>query len=130
MSGGHSEIVLIKGIGSYEILGATRDDAIGEAFDKVARMLGLPYPGGPEISKLGNMARNEKLPRNIKLPRPMIDSGDLDMSFAGLKTAVLYELRKHEAITDDLRKEISREFEDAVTDVVVSKLRKSFAGSK
>jgi N6-L-threonylcarbamoyladenine synthase len=187
-SGGHTEIVLVKGVGNaspqeskYKILGATRDDAIGEAFDKIARMLGLPYPGGPEISRLAEMERKENTatdtgtflglrnsrreiaavspaghsshtpptqaisarsnsPRpsessvssaanasfHIKLPRPMINTDTLDMSFAGLKTAVLYELRKHEKIDELLKKEVAREFEDAVTDVILAKLEKAF----
>ena len=126
ISGGHTEIVLIEEIGLYKILGATRDDAIGEAFDKVARMLGLPYPGGPEISRLAKAAREEKTGGTIKLPRPMIDSNTLDMSFSGLKTAVLYELKKHAEITDGLKREIAREFEDSVTDVIIAKLRQAF----
>ena len=133
ISGGHTEIVLVKdppaGGGNYKILGATRDDAIGEAFDKVARMLGLPYPGGPEISRLAEMERkevSEGLAKNIILPRPMINTDTLDMSFSGLKTAVLYELRKHETIDEPLKKEMAREFEDAVTDVIIEKLEKAF----
>jgi len=171
ISGGHTEIVLVKGIqgsdpreSQYKVLGQTRDDAIGEAFDKVARMLGLPYPGGPEISRLAEMERNEngvvkeKHPRqgtpsppageasrsrasraprgpsenvslpplHINFPRPMINADILDMSFAGLKTAVLYELRKHETIDEPLKKEIAREFEDAVTDVILAKLERAF----
>jgi N6-L-threonylcarbamoyladenine synthase len=129
ISGGHTEIVLIKEIGNYKILGATRDDAIGEAFDKVARMLGLPYPGGPEISRLAEIERkkgSEGLSKGITLPRPMINTDTLDMSFSGLKTAVLYELRKHETIDEPLKKEMAREFEDAVTDVILAKLEKAF----
>jgi N6-L-threonylcarbamoyladenine synthase len=138
-SGGHTEIVYVKEIGGYKVLGATRDDAIGEAFDKVARMLGLPYPGGPEISRLAEIERKEnaasdtatfsaasQISSHITLPRPMINSDTLDMSFAGLKTAVLYELRKHETIDDSLKKEVAREFEDAVTDVILAKLEKAF----
>lgn len=120
VSGGHTELVLIKDWQKYKKLGQTRDDAVGEAFDKVARMLGLSYPGGPQISKLANIERNcsesgsfdfsqsgsssslvrglEKLndPLNqlsIKLPRPMIYTKDYDFSFSGLKTAVLYLIR-------------------------------------
>ena len=138
-SGGHTEIIYIKEIGDYKILGATRDDAIGEAFDKVARMLELPYPGGPKISRLAEKERSTPTPKlrsaikeakrkeeGINLPRPMIDSDNLDMSFAGLKTAVLYELRKHDVIDESLKKEMAREFEDAVTDVIVSKLERAF----
>ncbi len=126
VSGGHTEIVLAKGIGKYKIIGKTRDDAAGEAFDKVARMLELPYPGGPEISKLAQIARSSKNKIDgIKLPRPMIGSKDFDFSFSGLKTAVLYLLRDLKKngteITIELKQEIAREFEDAVVDVLVSK---------
>jgi N6-L-threonylcarbamoyladenine synthase len=129
LSGGHTEIVLVKKIGQYEILGQTRDDAAGEAFDKVARMLGLPYPGGPEISRMAEIERTKRTKADISaisLPRPMIDADTLDMSFAGLKTAVLYELRKHEKIDEHLKMEVAREFEDAVTDVVIAKLERAF----
>jgi len=127
ISGGHTELVLVKEIGNYQVLGETRDDAAGEAFDKVARMLGLPYPGGPEISRLAEMERRkEKTAPHITLPRPMLGADTLDMSFAGLKTAVLYELRKHETIDDSLRQKIAAEFEDAVTDVIIAKLEKAF----
>ncbi len=127
ISGGHTEIVKIKAIGEYEIVGQTRDDAVGEAFDKVARMLNLPYPGGPEISKLAEEARvkNIRTERDteIKFPRPMMHSKDLNFSFSGLKTAVLYLLKKFENnITDDEKKKIAQEFEDAVTEVLVSKM--------
>ncbi len=141
VSGGHTEIVLVKGIGKYKLVGQTRDDAAGEAFDKVARMLGLPYPGGPEISRLASQSRNQLRIRNeklgikeltpntknqtpISLPRPMIGTPDFDFSFSGLKTAVLYMLRDLggvEKITDDTKAEIAREFEDAVVDVLIKK---------
>ncbi len=77
----------------YEIVGQTLDDAVGEAFDKVARMLGLPYPGGPEISKHAGAARERSLPSKITLPRPMLQTNTCDVSFSGLKTAALYALR-------------------------------------
>ncbi len=108
ISGGHTEIVKVDEIGSYEILGRTKDDAIGEAFDKVARMLGLPYPGGPEISRLSEEVRSERLPNTITLPRPMIHSKDLNMSFSGLKTSVLYKLKEIGEINNDIKKK-SRE---------------------
>ncbi len=125
ISGGHTEIVKVEEIGKYEILGSTVDDAIGEAFDKVARMLNLPYPGGPEISRLAEIARKENLPKSITLPRPMIHSKNLTFSFSGLKTAVLYTLKSiidngHE-ITYEIKKDIAREFEDSVTEVLISK---------
>jgi len=123
ISGGHTEIVKIPEENKYEILGSTVDDAIGEAFDKVARMLNLPYPGGPEISKLAELARSENIANTITLPRPMIHSKDLKFSFSGLKTAVLYTLKKIEDISPDQIKDIAREFENSVTDVLISKTK-------
>ena len=124
VSGGHTEIVLVKGIGKYTILGATLDDAAGEAFDKVARMLGLPYPGGPEISRLAALSRKANAERSIKLPRPMFHSPDYNFSFSGLKTSVLYLLRDMggiEKISEQTKMEIAREFEDSVCDVLIKK---------
>lgn len=128
ISGGHTELIHVSNFGSYKLLGQTRDDAVGEAFDKVARILGLPYPGGPEISKLAKIARDANLDKEKysipKLPRPMIHSGDLDFSFAGLKTAVLYlvqELKKTAPLTQEQKQVIACEFEDAVTEVLTTK---------
>ncbi len=123
ISGGHTEIIEVEKLGAYKILGGTKDDAIGEAFDKVARMLTLPYPGGPEISKLAARARTENISKTITLPRPMIHSKDLDFSFSGIKTHVLYTLKKIENLTEDLKLQIACEFEDAVTEVLISKTR-------
>jgi N6-L-threonylcarbamoyladenine synthase len=135
ISGGHTELVAMKEWLQYELIGQTRDDAVGEAFDKVARMLGLPYPGGPEISKLAELSRgapssNEGAPR-VSLPRPMIDSGTCDFSFAGLKTAVLYLLKNHggtgmiyhtsTALTEQTKMTIAHEFENAVAEVLWKK---------
>ncbi len=92
ISGGHTELIYLKNWAEKEKIGQTLDDAVGEAFDKVARMMNLPYPGGPEISKLAERARKEGLYLDKKLPRPMIHSGDFNFSFSGLKTAVLYYL--------------------------------------
>lgn len=116
-------MVGVERIGSYKILGRTRDDAVGEAFDKVARMLGFSYPGGPQISALAKQAREENLPHTITLPRPMISSKDLNFSFSGLKTAVLYTIREIGEISEQTKKEIAREFEDAVTEVLIAKTR-------
>ncbi len=121
ISGGHTELVLSKEWIQYEILGQTRDDAVGEAFDKVARLLGLPYPGGPEISRLATEAREQNLSRTIELPRPMIDSDDYDFSFSGLKTAVRKVVEAHGPLTESIKIEIAREFEDAAADVLVAK---------
>lgn len=120
ISGGHTELVLMSKHGAYRILGQTRDDAVGEAFDKVARMLGLSYPGGPEISRLAEKAPANPTPR-YPLPRPMIKSGDFDFSFAGLKTAVLYTLKNIINPTEEDRACIAKEFEDAATEVLVAK---------
>ncbi len=123
ISGGHTEFVLMHSFGTYEIIGKTRDDAVGEAFDKVARLLGLPYPGGPEISNLAAKERIEfpESRGNYPLPRPMIHSGTADVSFSGLKTAVLYTLKKIPDLTSDIKRQIAREFEDAVVEVLISK---------
>jgi N6-L-threonylcarbamoyladenine synthase len=121
ISGGHTELVEISGWGKYKIIGETKDDAVGEAFDKVARMLSLPYPGGPEISRLAEIARTENLPHKCKLPRPMMHSGDLNFSFSGLKTAVLYWIRDHGELSETDKRDIAREFEDAVVEVLVHK---------
>ncbi|TSA44375.1 tRNA (adenosine(37)-N6)-threonylcarbamoyltransferase complex transferase subunit TsaD, partial [bacterium] len=122
ISGGHTELVLMKEWLQYELIGQTRDDAVGEAFDKVARMLGLPYPGGPEISKLAEQVRtSDVLTSKFVLPRPMIDSNTCDFSFAGLKTAVLYMLKNISNITDEEKQHLAREFEDAVAEVLWKK---------
>ena len=120
ISGGHTELINMSDWGEYEKIGQTRDDAVGEAFDKVARLLSLPYPGGPEIGRLAADARKRDLPEFAPLPRPMIHSGDLDFSFSGLKTAVMYATKDKE-LTDDERTAIARDFEDAVTEVLLKK---------
>lgn len=125
VSGGHTEIVRVKGVGKYKIIGQTLDDAAGEAFDKVARMLGMAYPGGPEVSRLAEVARVKNLPRDFKLPRPMLHTPDFNFSFSGLKTAVLYLIKKLGDIDEDTRAAICREFEDATVDVLVSKTIKA-----
>lgn len=121
ISGGHTELVLIKDWLSYKVIGRTRDDAVGEAFDKVARMLGLPYPGGPEISKLAEQARAHNEQLGEKLPRPMLDSDTYDFSFSGLKTAVLYMVKNISNIDGKTKRKIAREFEDAAAEVLISK---------
>ena len=124
ISGGHTELVLMNNLLSYEVIGETRDDAVGEAFDKVARMLGLPYPGGPYISALAEIADKRGLnadKRRYVLPRPMLHSGDFNFSFSGLKTAVLYTIKKIPNLTNDIKASIAKEFEEAVTDVLTKK---------
>jgi len=120
ISGGHTELINMSDWGKYEKIGQTRDDAVGEAYDKVARLLGLPYPGGPEIEKLSKQARQQKLPPHTDFPRPMLHSGDLDFSFSGLKTAVRYAVADTK-LTDTDTQAVARDFEDAVTDVLVKK---------
>lgn len=125
ISGGNTQLVLSKEPMQYEVVGKTRDDAVGEAFDKVARMMGLPYPGGPHISRLAAEARktHEASPRGFALPRPMLREGNLDFSFSGLKTAVLRHVEKWQGKTlpFEFKKEIAREFEEACADVLVGK---------
>ena len=121
ISGGHTELVLSKWWNDYEIIGQTRDDAVGEAFDKVARMLDLPYPGGPKISMFAEEERrkwkNKTTTPEYILPRPMIKSKDFDFSFSGLKTAVLYSLKNNE-IEKGI---VAKEFEEAISEVLISK---------
>src|SRR5437762_8748979 len=116
VSGGHSQLFAVAGVGDYTLLGDTHDDAAGEAFDKTAKLLGLPYPGGPALAKLAQTGRRGA----VALPRPMKDSGDLDMSFSGLKTAVA-TLARREPLIAQRKADIAREFEDAVVDVLVAK---------
>ncbi len=125
ISGGHTELVLIKGFGNYQVIGRTLDDAAGEAYDKAARMLGLPYPGGPEISRLAEKAREEKVVPSFKLPRPMLHSPDLNFSFSGLKTAVLYKIRAAGELSESFKQEMAYEFEEAVCEVLVEKTRRA-----
>lgn len=124
ISGGHTEFDLMSDWTSYERIGQTRDDAVGEAFDKTARMMGLPYPGGPEIGRLAAKARERELPQFLSLPRPMLDSGDLDFSFSGLKTAVRYGIEGKELSETD-KQALARDLEDAIVDVLTKKTIKA-----
>jgi N6-L-threonylcarbamoyladenine synthase len=121
ISGGHTELILMKDWLSHEVVGETRDDAVGEAFDKVARILGLPYPGGPEISRI---AENGS-PGIYPLPRPMLHSGDLNFSFSGIKTAVLYLVRSLGELDDAHKANIAREFEEAIVEVLIAKTKRA-----
>ena len=116
VSGGHSQLIHVKELGSYKIIGDTLDDAAGEAFDKTAQLLGLGYPGGAALSKLA-----EKGLKHFELPRPLLHSNDLDFSFSGLKTAVLYLVRKQKKLTKEIKADIAYAFEDSITDVLVKK---------
>jgi N6-L-threonylcarbamoyladenine synthase len=128
VSGGHTQLMKVSGIGQYELLGETLDDAAGEAFDKTAKLLGLDYPGGAAISKLAEKGRVGI----FDLPKPMLHSGDLDFSFSGLKTAVLNQVKKFEAqsVTDpnvvaQFHADLARSFVDAIVAVLVSKSEKA-----
>ncbi len=125
VSGGHTQLILMKDFGKYKTVGETLDDAAGEAFDKIARILGLGYPGGPAIS-----AEAEKLPTTnyrlqTSLPRPMFNSNNFDFSFAGLKTAVLYTVRDlmpgKKRLAPQVKRAIAAEAQQAIVDVLVSK---------
>lgn len=127
ISGGHTELVRMPKWRSYTVLGKTKDDAVGEAFDKVARMLDLPYPGGPQVSKLAEYARNENIvvDEDLRLPRPMLHSGDLHFSCSGLKTAVLTRVNKRKPLSDKDKMMLALEFENAITDVIISKVKQA-----
>lgn len=119
VSGKHTELVLMKDHGIFELLGETLDDASGESFDKVARMLGLPYPGGPAIDRLAVKGN----PQAFAFPRAMLDRDDFMFSFSGVKTSVLYELRRNESKLNDegFRSDIAASFQEAIVDVLVQK---------
>ena len=116
VSGGHTQLMRVGGVGQYELLGETVDDAAGEAFDKTAKLLSLPYPGGPVLASLADSGDR----RRFKLPRPMIASGDLNFSFSGLKTAAA-ELVKREGSSSLLNADIAAAFQEAVVEVLVAK---------
>lgn len=113
VSGGHSDLLIIRGHGDFKWIGGTRDDTSGEAFDKVARLLGLPFPGGPEIQK----AAEHGNPQKIAFPRPLLDTEDYDFSFSGLKTAVLREVRGKSTRKED----VAASFQEAICDVLTTK---------
>ena len=116
VSGGHTLLVDVHGLGDYQVLGETFDDAVGEAFDKTAKLLGLPYPGGPALAKLAEEGRSGR----YKLPRPMMNRPGLDFSFSGLKTAVVLAWKKSDQ-SDSSRADLACAFEDAVIDTLVGK---------
>lgn len=116
VSGGHTQLMAVRTIGDYQLLGETIDDAAGEAFDKTAKLLGLPYPGGPILSRLAESGD----PSRFTLPRPMLHSGNCDFSFSGLKTAVLTLVNKQEEL-EAAKADIAAAFEVAIVDVLVKK---------
>ena len=116
VSGGHTQLMRVDGVGEYELLGETLDDAAGEAFDKTAQLLDLGYPGGPAIARLAERGQ----PGRITLPRPMLHSGDLDFSFSGLKTAVLTQVKGRD-LDAQARADVAAEFQAAIVDVLAAK---------
>ena len=116
VSGGHTQLMRVDRVGAYTLLGETVDDAAGEAFDKTAKFLGLPYPGGPALAALAARGR----PGKLRLPRPMINSGDLDFSFSGLKTAVVTTCREL-TLDDQTRADVAHAFQEAVSEVLAAK---------
>jgi len=116
VSGGHSQLMRVDGIGQYELLGDTLDDAAGEAFDKTAKLLGLGYPGGPALAKLASAGKPQ-----FSLPRPMLNSKDLNFSFSGLKTAVLTLVNNNQPLDDVIKANIAWEFQEAVTEILTTK---------
>ncbi|MGB7814857.1 MAG: tRNA (adenosine(37)-N6)-threonylcarbamoyltransferase complex transferase subunit TsaD [Methylotenera sp.] len=116
VSGGHSQLMRVDGIGEYTLLGDTLDDAAGEAFDKTAKLLGLGYPGGPALAQLAKQGKAK-----FKLPRPMLNSGDLNFSFSGLKTAVLTLVNNNLPLTSEVKADIAWEFQESVTEILTAK---------
>jgi N6-L-threonylcarbamoyladenine synthase len=135
VSGGHTQIVLMKDHLQYEIIGQTLDDAVGEAFDKVARILGIGYPGGPRVAHWATQVESKKLKAksdtkyNIQFPRPMLHKKNFNFSFSGLKTAVLYETKKHPELLKNKKyiAEVCHEFQQASVDVLITKTLKAAA---
>lgn len=126
ISGGHTEIIYSKKEGSYKKIGQTLDDAVGEAYDKSARLLGILYPGGPKMSKLAeNFGKIKNGKKDFSLPRPMLSKNTLDFSFSGLKTAVLYLVKSQKKISKSFKEKLSAEFEDSVVEVLTKKTKKA-----
>ena len=124
VSGGHTQLMRVDGVGDYRLLGETLDDAAGEAFDKTASLLGLPYPGGPALARLAAQGDAKRFP----LPRPMIASGDLDFSFSGLKTAVLTKVKSMGPLDDSARADLAAAFQSAIVDVLAAKCTAALDG--
>jgi N6-L-threonylcarbamoyladenine synthase len=125
VSGGHTQLMAVEGVGRYILLGETVDDAAGEAFDKTASLLGLGYPGGPALAKLAVSGD----PKRFAFPRPMIASDDLDFSFSGLKTSALQCIRKHPPGNDRARADVAASFQAAVVDVLAAKCLRALDAS-
>jgi N6-L-threonylcarbamoyladenine synthase len=116
----------MRGHGQYHILGETVDDAAGEAFDKTAKMLGLPYPGGPHLSKIAEKGN----PQSFNFPRPMMNSANFEFSFSGLKTSVLYTLQKRKKLSAQDKADVAASVQQAIVDVLIAKLEKSIVRYK
>ena len=125
ISGGHTELIFSKKESSYKKIGQTLDDAVGEAYDKSARLLGIDYPGGPEVSKLAESYKKKIKTTPLSLPRGIINKSNFDFSFSGLKTAVLYLVKSQKRITKQFKQELSAEFEDSVSEVLTKKTKKA-----
>ncbi|MBT6455166.1 MAG: tRNA (adenosine(37)-N6)-threonylcarbamoyltransferase complex transferase subunit TsaD, partial [Gammaproteobacteria bacterium] len=121
VSGGHTMLVDVQALGQYKILGESLDDAVGEAFDKTAKLLGLPYPGGPELASLATTVSST----DLRFPRPMVDRPGLDFSFSGLKTFALNTIHKYSPLSDQNRAEIALAFEQAVVDTLQIKCKRA-----
>ncbi|MBS0418726.1 MAG: tRNA (adenosine(37)-N6)-threonylcarbamoyltransferase complex transferase subunit TsaD [Proteobacteria bacterium] len=117
VSGGHTMLIEVQGIGRYQRLGESRDDAAGEAFDKTAKLLGLPYPGGPELARMADAAKGG----TFTFPRPMLDRPGLEFSFSGLKTAVLHAVRGQQTLTEGLRADVAHAVQEAIVETLVAK---------
>ena len=122
VSGGHTMLVDVRELGDYRILGESLDDAVGEAFDKTAKLLGLPYPGGPELAALADSVTTSR----FEFPRPMTNRPGLDFSFSGLKTAALNIVKQHQPLDEALRTEIAHAFQHAVVDTLRIKCKRAF----
>ena len=125
VSGGHTLLVDVQAFGEYRVLGETLDDAVGEAFDKTAKLLGLPYPGGPQLAALADRVESSQ----FEFPRPMTNRPGLEFSFSGLKTAALNLVQAHQPLDDDLRAEIAHAFQHAVVDTLLIKCRRALEQS-
>ncbi len=126
VSGGHTLLARVEGVGRYELLGSSLDDAAGEAFDKTAKLLGLGYPGGPQLAALAEQGR----PDVFRFPRPLTERPGLDFSFSGLKTAVVVALRNHGQLDPQARADAARGFEEAVVDTLVIKCQRALDANR
>lgn len=128
VSGGHTDLILMKTMKDWQWVGGTRDDAVGEAFDKTARLLGLPYPGGPEIQKATERVTEEiwgQYKKIVRLPRPMLNEDNLEMSFSGLKAAVAKKVEEIKDMGNEVKDALAREFSEAVVEILVGKTMKA-----